>query len=146
MSRSILNYTTSIAAEKTVAQISDILRKANAQAVLTEYKDSQVEAISFRIKTQWGVLSYRLPANVEGVLSALQKDKAIPYRLRSKEHANNVAWRIIKDWLKAQLALIRAQLVTIDQVFLPFAQDATGRTVYERLKEERFSSLALPEK
>jgi hypothetical protein len=36
----------------------------------------------------------------------------------SREHAARVAWRVIKDWLEANLALIAAQMATIDQVML----------------------------
>ena len=45
--------------------------------------------------------------------------------------AERVAWRVIKDWLEAQLALIDAQMATLDQVMLPYLViDATGKTLY----------------
>lgn len=141
--KSILNYTTEIAPQKTLSEITELLVQAKAEAILSEYKDGTVTAISFRIKTEFGILTYRLPANIDGVQIALQQDKALPYKLRTQEHATRVAWRIIKDWLEAQLALIRANLVSLDQVFLPFAQDGQGRTVYDRMREKRFEGLLL---
>ena len=54
-----------------------------------------------------------------------------------------MAWRIVKAWLGAQLALIRAGLASLDQIFLPFAQDVSGATLYERIKEQRFATLTL---
>ena len=45
--------------------------------------------------------------------------------------------------LEAQLALIRAGLASLDQIFLPFAQDVSGATLYERIKEQRFATLTL---
>jgi hypothetical protein len=122
-----------------------MLADAKASAVLLEYGDGgEVCAISFRIKTEFGVMSFRMPANVDAVLIALQRDKALPYRLRNKKQAARVAWRIIKDWLEAQLALIRVG-VTLDQMFLPFAQDSAGVTLYERMRDQRFRMLTLTE-
>jgi hypothetical protein len=120
-----------------------MLAHARAEAILSEYSDGVLAAISFRMKTEFGVLSFRLPANVEGVQITLGRDKAVPYRLRGRDQATRVAWRIVKDWLEAQLAMIRAGLVTLDQIFLPFAQDNQGVTLYERMREQRFATLAL---
>ena len=58
--------------------------------------------------------------------------------------AARVAWRIIKDWLEAQLALVSAELADLEQVFLPYAQNGAGVTLYEALKAGQFNGLALP--
>jgi hypothetical protein len=145
--QSIANYTTTIAVEKTVAEICTLLARAKAIAVLSEYDGfGTVSAISFRINTEFGILSFRLPANVAGVLAVLQRSKGVPRSLRSSEQAARVAWRIVLHWLDAQLAMIQAGLVKFEQVFLPYAQDAQGVTVYDRLREQRFSQLALTDK
>jgi hypothetical protein len=94
-----------------------LLARANAQAILTGLEDGRVSAISFRIAMEFGPLTFRLPARV--------------------------AWRIVKDWPEAQLAVIRAGLVDLEQVFLPYAQDAHGNTLYERMRSQRFSGLRL---
>jgi hypothetical protein len=140
----ILNYSTSIAAEKTISEITRILTAAKADAIMLENKDGVPCAVSFRIRGPYGLMSFRLPANIDNVLRALCKDGKLPYRLRSKEQAGRVAWRVIKDWLEAQLAMIQAQLVTLEQVFLPYAQNASGETLYDSLAEGHFSGLALP--
>jgi hypothetical protein len=42
----------------------------------------------------------------------------------------------MKDWLEAQLALIDAQVVEIEQVMLPYLiVDDTGLTLYQRYLE-----------
>jgi hypothetical protein len=66
-------------------------------------------------------------------------------KLRSREQARRVAWRITLSWLEAQLALIQAGLATLDQVFLPFCQDPAGVTLYERMRQAKFSGLLLEE-
>jgi hypothetical protein len=106
---------------------------------LTEFNDGVIAAISFRIKTEFGVLTFRLPANVDGVFGVLNRSKSIPPRLRSREQAGRGAWRIVLNWLEAQLALIRAGLATVVQVFFPFCQDPSGMTLYERMRQAKFS-------
>ena len=143
MSNSILAYTTKVAVDKTVDEISRLLAAAKASAILSEFNDGVPVAISFRIKTEFGLLTFRLPANVEGVLSVLQRSRAIEPRYRTREQAGRVAWRIVLHWLEAQLAIVQAGVVKLEQVFLPYAQDTSGVTVYERLRERQFSDYLL---
>ena len=142
--RSIANYTTSVAADKTVAEIQRLLAAAKATAILSEFSDGIAIAVSFRIKTEFGVLTFRLPANIDGVYAALQRSRTIGPKFRTRDQAARVAWRIILHWLDAQLAMIQAGLVKLEQIFLPYAQDASGVTVYDRLRERQFSDYLLP--
>ena len=73
------------------------------------------------------------------------RDRRIPPKMRTREQATRVAWRIVKDWLAAQLAMIEAGLVDLEEVFLPYAQNQAGRTVYEVMKTERFSNFLMEE-
>ena len=60
---------------------------------------------------------------------------------RIEEQARRTAWRITKDWVDAQLAIIETKMVTTAQVFLPYAVTNDGRQVYQRFIED--SSLLL---
>lgn len=140
----ILNYSTSISAEKTVTEIQRILAKAKAEAILCDYNDGVLTSVSFRVRVPFGVMSFRLPANVEKVYAVLVRDRRIPASKRTMEQASRVAWRILKDWLDAQMALIAAEMVSLEQVFLPYAQNQEGVTLYDALAESRFRGLALP--
>jgi hypothetical protein len=140
----ILNYTTTISVEKTASEISMLLAKAKASTVLTEYDDKVLSAVSFKIPTGCGIMSFRLPANIHRIYVAIARDMKIPAKLRTKEQAARVAWRIVKDWLEAQLAIVAAGIAVVEQVFLPYAQNQQGQTVYEALKAGSFSGLALP--
>lgn len=143
----LLNYTTQIASEKTVTEIQGILARAGALAIMTEYDQNAVLCgISFRIGTPHGPLSYSLPCDVEAVLRILttqRKAGKVPAKLVTKEQAARVGWRIIKDWIEAQMALVQTQMVTLDQVFLPYARTNNGETVYQRYLGSGFSGLAL---
>jgi hypothetical protein len=39
--------------------------------------------------------------------------------------------------------MIQAGLVDLEQVFLPYAQNETGQTVYDVMKSQRFANLLL---
>ena len=139
----ILNYTTSITTEKTAGEIQRRLANAKAQSILFEYDpDAVMCAISFRILTPHGVISFRLPTNTDGVYSVLCSDSCVPKKLRTKEQAARVAWRILKDWVEAQLAIVDAEMAQLTEVFLPYAQNNQGVTVFKSLENGGFKMLA----
>ena len=141
----LLNYTTRIDADKTAQEISKCLSVHGAQAVLTEYdeKDSIVSAISFKIKMNEQSLSFRLPCDWRPVYEILTKGKKIPYDHKKRSHFESewkmqsvrTAWRIVKDWVEAQMALVETQMVTTQQVFLPYAIMQNGKTLSEHITE-----------
>lgn len=139
----ILNYTTSIKVEKTVGEIQEKLARAGARAVMTEYDDEHVvSAVSFRMLHMNIVVSFRLPAQIDKIYVILQRDDNVPRRLKSREQASRVAWRIIKDWIEAQLAIVEAEQAEMVEVFLPYAQNpATGQTLFEQLAGSEFKLL-----
>jgi hypothetical protein len=139
----LLNYSTSIAVDKTVGEIHAKLAKAGAHQILNEYKTGIVSAVSFRIETRFGDVAFRLPVRIEAVEEILRRQFRRG-KFTKTDQASRVGWRIIKDWVEAQLALIETGMVTVEQVFLPYAQNASGITLYEALKEKRFSGYALP--
>jgi hypothetical protein len=127
----ILNYSTTVDVQKTIGEIHTCLAKRKVQAMMQEYDINGVPtAMSFRIMTPFGMMCYRLPANIDKVLKVLERQKGVPYRLATKQQAARVAWRIVKVWIEAQCAFIESEMVTLDQVFLPYAQDQEGKTVY----------------
>jgi len=106
-----------------VAEITNLLSSAHTSAILSEYNHGNLLAISFRIQTEFGLVPFRMPANVEGVFGVLARSERIPKKFRTREQASCVAWRIVKGWLEVQLAMVQAGLVKFEQVFLPYAQD-----------------------
>ena len=120
-----------------------MLAENRAQAILTEFDNGRAIAISFRIQTEYGRITFQLPARIDKVAKVLADSRLIPPRLRTPDQAARVAWRILRDWLEAQLAMTQASLVDLTQIMLPFAQDNQGRTVFERFKEQKFHGLLL---
>lgn len=140
----IANYTTTISADKTVGEIQGMLARAGASAVLFEFEDSIIAAVSFKLTHNGVPISFRLPSNIDKMYVYLQNSD-VPRKYRSREQAARVAWRIIKDWLRAQLAIIETEQAEMVEVFLPYAQNSSGQTLYERLQETGFKQLAGPE-
>lgn len=139
----ILNYTTSITVEKTTGEIQGKLAKAGAQAVMSEYDAEQVLcAVSFRMLCSGVMVSFRLPAKIDRIYVLLQRDDKVPRKLKTREQAARVAWRIIKDWIEAQLAIVEAEQAEMVEVFLPYAQNpTTGKTLFEQLANDEFAML-----
>ena len=141
-----LNYTTSIAADKTAGECLALLGRNGAAAIGITYEDKQPAGIAFQLITPHGDRQFRLPVNVSGVHKALLKSSrgsgGIPPRYATADQARRVAWRIAKDWLEAQLAIIAAEMVTIDEAFLPYLQINGVQTMYEAYSErEQFLAL-----
>jgi hypothetical protein len=138
----ILNYSTSIEVSKTMGEITGILVKAGARQILTNYDDNgRPLGLAFLCETQLGPRHFVLPVNADKVLKVLESQKIKESRFRTPEHADRVAWRIMKDWVEAQLAIIETEMVTLDQVMLPYMRDEKGHTVYDLYINEQ---LALP--
>ncbi len=142
----LLNYTTKIDADKTAQEIAKCLSLHGASAVLTEYdeKEQIVSSISFRIKLNDQLMSFKLPCDYRPVLDILNKQTKSYSKYDSryekqqaerKLQAVRTAWRIVKNWVEAQCALIETQMVTTAQVFLPYAVAKDGRTLAEHIME-----------
>lgn len=127
----LLNYTTQIDAFKTISEIQQLLAKAGASAVLSDYdQNGYIVALSFKIKLNDNELTFRLPTDWRPVLQVLEQQN-IPRKLQTQEQALRVAWRITKDWVQAQVAFIETMMVTTAQVFLPYAVTQDGKSLYE---------------
>ena len=131
----ILNYTTSISVQKTAGEIQEILARAGARTVVIEYSNDRIpEAISFQIKASDRFLSFRLPSQWRGVYNSLLKSGA-ERKFKSEDQARRVAWRIIKDWTEAQVAIIEAGAAEIIEVFMPYLiNPQTNQTMFEDFK------------
>ncbi|SNT46582.1 hypothetical protein [Rhodococcoides kyotonense] len=127
----LLNYTTSISPTKTIMEIQAALAKAGASASMANYdREGNIVSLSFRIMADGQEISFRLPTAWEPVQQTLKKQRVSP-KYQTPEQALRVAWRITKDWVEGQLAIIETQMVTTAQVFLPYAITNDGSTVWE---------------
>lgn len=128
----IANYTTDVAVEKTMGEVIGSLQRRGVVRISTVYDDDGDPAgVEFTLKTPYGPRNFALPVRTEGVLRAMQRDSKVPRSKQTPEQAARVAWRIAAEWLRAQGALIDAELVTMDEVMMPYMLDGQGHTAYE---------------
>jgi hypothetical protein len=133
---SLLNYTTKVPAMTTIAQIQQILVKHGATDTLTQYENGRVKSLTFKVNTPQGPLAITLPADVAATQRVLRR--SAPRSLCTEDHARDVAWRIIKDWVEAQMALLETEMVSMAEIFLPYVVTDDGRTMFNRLKDTRY--------
>lgn len=134
----ILNYSTSVPAVTSIGQITSILVRKAARSITTEFSDDgSIEAVSFIMSVGGIPVRFFLPSNVDGVARVMLKDQPWSprrvgtreqYEGRIREQAFNVAWRILKDWVEAQMALVESGQAEPAQVFMPYATQQDGRT------------------
>lgn len=138
----LLNYTTQIESIKTVGEIQGILAGHGAKSILTDYdEDGHIEALSFRVITPQGDVAIRLPIDPEAVLKVLTKQSRlgrVPRRYLTHAQAVRVAWRIVKDWVAAQMAILETEMVKMEQIFLPYVITDSGKTLYEAMIDRHF--------
>jgi len=138
----LLNYTTKIDADKTAAEIAKCLSMHGATSILTDYDpvENTVIALSFKIRMGEQDLGFRLPVDWKPVFEIMSKGKKFTWGDRGEKRKSDLkiqsvrtAWRIVKDWVEAQMALVETRMVTTSQVFLPYAVMRDGRTLSENI-------------
>lgn len=117
----IMNYTTDVSVSKTMGEIQSALARRGVTRISTLFDENGVAAgLAFTMRTDYGIRDFELPVRTEGVLAAMRSDTKVPKAKANPEQAARVAWRIAKDWLEAQSALIDARLATLDEVMMPY--------------------------
>lgn len=136
----ILNYTTTVDAYKTVAGIERVLVKHGARSIMKNYDGETITGLSFLIDTGVRQIPVRLPVKINECLEILSREKRNGTKnvKATRDQAERVAWRILKDWVEVQMALLEVQMVKFEEIFLPYIETKDGKTVYERLEEQKF--------
>jgi len=138
----LLDYTSKVPVSRTVAQVQAILVEHGARAVMMEYDDrGRITALAFNIKMPNRDLPIRLPIDAAATLRVLQRqvdNREIPARYAKEEHAYRVAWRIIKDWVEAQMSLLETEMVKMEEIFLPYVITPGGQTIYQVMAGKGF--------
>ena len=135
---SLLNYTTKIDVEKTIGEIQKMLGAHGAQKIMTDYEDKVISALSFAITINDKTVGFRLPCDWRPVLTLMKNDPKVPRRLCDQTQAVRVAWRIVKDWVEAQMALVDTAMVKTQDVFLPYMVMKDGRTLAQNVDDGKF--------
>jgi hypothetical protein len=128
MTMAIKNYTTTVEVNKSLGEIQGALAGHGARKIMVDYDGAgQPVGITFGIETPDGPRGFLLPANVAGVKAVFARQKV----RAPVGQAERTAWRNVRDWIMAQMAIVEAGQVEIQEVFFPYLIDGRGRTVYQ---------------
>lgn len=126
----IKNYTTKIPAVQTVGEIQELLAVHGARKVMMDYSDrGKVEAVTFGLMISGTMAGFKIDARPEGVAAVMKKDGI----KCDFAQAERIAWRNVKDWIAAQLAMVETEQATMQELFLPYLMDGE-KTLYEMVQ------------
>ncbi|DBA34709.1 TPA_asm: hypothetical protein vir519_00044 [Caudoviricetes sp. vir519] len=145
------NYTTTVAPEQSIAEIEVILAMHGAKHIMKDYDDKgNCIALNFAIQiSPTQLVGYKLPVDIlrlQQLMKKMKEDGQLKHLSRkdidNPMTATRIAWRLLKDWVHAQISLIEVEQVTLDQVFLPYAYNSeTGKTLYEMVRDRDYKLL-----
>lgn len=142
------NYTTTIAATRTAAEVQVLLAEHGASRIAIDYLDGQPIGLAFQATTRGGLRLFQLPVDVDAMHRLLVREHRAG-RLRGisattasdVEQARRVAWRVIKEWVAAQMTVVAAEMASLDQVLLPYLVVEEGRTLFEVYQDRELKAL-----
>ncbi len=147
-------YTTSVPGEKSISEIEQLLLEFGAENFIKKAEKCRFTGIMFTFPVNDKQLPFKLPANIEKVQTWLYREhmKKVPKSKKTIEDfgqaAYNVAWRIIKEWVHAQISIIATEMVTAEEVFMPYLvlDCSTGETLSDKMSNKGFmNKLQIPE-
>lgn len=135
----LANYTTTVAAEDSLAEIEKMLAQFGASSISKQYEGGKAVGIEFIVKLDGYPLEFRLPINPSAAQKVMAHQKVRAHQ-RTAAHAERVSWRILRDWVRAQLAMVELRQAELAQVFMPYAMLA-GESAYQGFRIERTKQL-----
>jgi len=86
-------------------------------------------------------VGFRLPALVENVVEIMYGGEDRYGRTKKitdaqRQQAYKTAWANIRDWIDAQMALVKTRQAEVAQVFLPYMVMQGNQTLYEKVSTD----------
>jgi len=139
--------TSTVPAAQSIAYIEAKLAQHRATMIIKMYSpEGKVEAIAFEVEVHGMKMPFRLPAQLDACARTLKAN--LPLKARPEtiakigEQAERTAWKIVADWIDAQLAMIELAQVELLEVFLPYVYDPHKKqTYFESIKARGFKGL-----
>ena len=134
-------FSTTFDAYKTVSEIERILVMHGAKSIMKQYEGEEITSLSFLITVEGRDIPIKLPVRIDEVnLVLTEQKKAHPKAgiKATRDQANRVAWRIMKDWVEVQMALLDMKMVRFEEVFLSYIETTNGETIYDKLQKQQF--------
>jgi hypothetical protein len=141
----IKNYTTKIDVTKTMMEIQNILGKHGATHIFIQWDKGVPISLAFKFPVNDRTISFILPMNEEKLFEVFKralKNREIGNKDCNITQVRMTGWRILKDWVDSQMALIEIEMVKFEEVFLPYMYDEkTNQTLFQKMSSNNFKSL-----
>jgi hypothetical protein len=146
----IKNYTSTVPASRSVANIERRLVAFGANNIIKTYDENKtLSGIYFVVAVNGKEIPFKLPANVENVYKVISRSVRRPRPgtdERLREQAERSAWKILSDSVDIDLSLVEINQVEFLQKFLAYVMvdGKTKETFYDRLKSNGFKMIEAP--
>lgn len=139
----IKNYTTTVPASKSIANIEKLLVQFGSKNIMKEYGPAgNVAAISFIIETDGMKLPFKLPAKVQECYVWLKKKRPQSGDKVLLDQAEHIVWKILYEWVHIQLSMLEPKQAEVLELFFPYLHDIQSNTTYyQQLKQNKFKAL-----
>lgn len=141
------NYTSQVSAIKSINYIEAQLVKSGARTVVKIYdEDKKITGIWFVMQIDGKDIPFKLPSRVEAcetvLISNLGPRTRPETRKKIPQQAERTAWKILSDWVEAQMAMVELAQIEITEIFLPYIYDQKNdQTFFEKIKSTNFQNL-----
>ena len=141
---------TDVPVSRSIAEIERMLGAFGALKIVKDLDGAgQPIGLGFMVDTDHGKMPVKMPAEIQKVRQVLRdhvRDKLLPGRFDkdpwAKDQAARIAWRVLHDWLYAQLTLIKVEMTKPEQIFLPYVySEQLNKTVFDIFEERKFQGL-----
>jgi hypothetical protein len=141
----IRNYTSEVAATKSIAMIENKLVAHGATDIMKQYDNGTIKGMCFRKRHNNQHLSFQLPANVQQVYQVMRAEKkgrqTEAQQKNLMKQAERTAWKNVFEWVDIQMTMIAMEQAEFAEVFLPYMLVGKGETVFQRLNSDGFKAL-----
>ena len=146
--KSIKNYTTTISVEKTVGEIEGLLARYGARRILKDFDKNGISSLSFMVEVDGKFVPIKLPVNADKIVEILNKQVSIgsiPRRYKDDvSQARRIMWRVLLDWIDAQMTLVELGQRQLVEVFMADVLDMkTNETLYQKMLKEGITGYML---
>lgn len=129
------NYSSTVEASRSMANIEDKLVAIGATSIQKSYKDGICTGIIFLIydKKMQQTIPFNLKAQVTEAFDILWKEVKRPAKDTNDKiwkQANRTAWKVLSDWVEIQCSMILLGQAEPLQMFLPYVYDVKNQETY----------------
>ena len=120
------NYTTSISAVKSIAEIESLLCEFGATNIMKKVEDKRFVSVMFTLVIGEKTLPFKFTADIQKTAQYIYDDYVSTRTRITKDvedfydDAYKITWRIYKDLIHSQVSILQTGLFSLEQALLPF--------------------------